>query len=235
MPLAERPLGERSGASCGTEPWLGCGVEAIVLGIRGVFVPEDAFRWAGIEAAGRSLTAVGIDPARFGAAARLRLRRAGPRSIISRTINDLCQRVPADAAHAAEREAALAVPRLGTGQRQQLTLRYLASAARIAVLEHGSTQVLETLAERLGLVGIAERRLWTDQLGRIGRPPSAFAFRWLARRLDLAPDQLCYVAGGTDMACAASRAGWRCIRPEASQVGDLEWLATRLENGAIAD
>jgi hypothetical protein len=206
-------------------------VRALVLGIRGVLVPERSFQLAAIEAAARSLSGAGVDPRRFGAAARQRLNENGPKAIISRTLNDLKLRPGVERVRRACLEAAAAVPPLHPDADLRGALSFLASAVRLAFLDRGPAPALEALIARLELADVAERRLWTEQLGHDAAAPRGLAFRWLARRLELRPRQMLYVTADDAMQRAAESAGCKSLRTPAAAAGSLEWLIERLEWG----
>lgn len=204
-------------------------MQALFLGIRGVLVPEHRFHLASIQAAARCLSGAGVDPADFHAAARRRLKASGPLAIVSRTLNDLKVRPAPQWVRRGCREAAIAVPSVRRDDGLRASLRFLASAVRLAFVERGPAAVLEALLARLGLTDVAERRLWLEQLGHDAAPPRGLAFRWLARRLELRPRDVLYVAGADAMHRAARRAGCRSLRCPAAEAGNVEWLIERLE------
>ncbi len=208
-------------------------VETLVLGVRGVLVAEIDFQRAAIAAAARSLEPAGVDPRRFERAAHARLLTQGPTALVSRTLRDL----DAHPGSARERRAVCAarraVPELPASP-QRAALRALCAGVRLACLDVGPPETLDTVVERFGLTARAERCVWTDGLGRDVRPPRPGAFRWLAARLDTRPNAIVYVAGSATTAQAAERAGWRCVRVGSDEGGDIERLLEILESTLFA-
>ncbi len=117
---------------------------------------------------------------------------------------------------------------------QRAALRALCAGVRLACLDVGPPETLDTVVERFGLTARAERCVWTDGLGRDVRPPRPGAFRWLAARLDTRPNDIVYVAGSATTAQAAERAGWRCVRVGSDEGGDIERLLEILESTLFA-
>jgi len=92
-------------------------------------------------------------------------------------------------------------------------LRSLQGRCHLGLLDAGPGARLDTWVARLGLGDVAERQLWTEDLGAAAAPPRRLAFRWWAARCDARPQACLYVAGRADLAAAARHAGWRVIEP----------------------
>ncbi|MFQ5600965.1 MAG: hypothetical protein ACE5G2_10495 [Candidatus Krumholzibacteriia bacterium] len=211
-------------------------LEAVVLGVAGVLVPRQRFWEAGIEAAARCLEASEIRRATFRPAALRRLRRCGPRSLISRSLRDLNLEIPAARVREAILAARAARPRVSPDAHQRSALRHLASGFRLACLDAGEPSSLDETLRALGLDDLPEYCLWVARLGGQAQAPSRLGFRWLEERLELRPAACLYVTGSADLTRGAARAGWR-VWPETcsganEDVIDVDALVERV-NAAV--
>jgi FMN phosphatase YigB (HAD superfamily) len=212
-------------------------IEAVILSVRGVLVPEAKLREAAIEAAANALATQGVPARPFRRVAAERLARFGPRALVSRTLRDLGLRVDARAARRAVIAARSACPRLHPDPSIRALLGQFAATYRLALLDEGPVPALESCLLDLGIGNLVERRVWTEQLGRDAAPPSAFAFRWLLQRCDLRPRECLCVAGSPRLRQAARAAGcrsWPPVDPGSESAGgaaDLECLLETLDAG----
>jgi FMN phosphatase YigB (HAD superfamily) len=186
-------------------------LEAVTLGIAGVLRPRGDV-WADrLAAVAEELSRRGFPGDRFRVHALERLHRSGERAVVTRTLSDLQIRLSSEEVRRLVRLSRHPVRCPAASSRQRAALGRLASRYRIAFLEAGPLETLDLYLRGLGLRDFPERCLGTAQLGRQAEPPSALAFRWLAERLELRPDECLYVAGSGSMQAAATRAGWQVL------------------------
>lgn len=115
------------------------------------------------------------------------------------------------------------------------TLREIVSHMPLVLLERGPFDALEEWAKATGVADIATFRLWSNRLGRQANPPSRLPFRFIHRRIDVAPRQCLYAGCDEATLFAAERAGcctWdiRLAAPKnvPDDVVDLvDWLRTQ--------
>lgn len=205
----------------------------IVLGVAGVLQPVESLWLAEIRAACEALAERGVAVDRFRAAALDRVRQGRAPALVQTaraaglalSREDGCRLVL---------EARRAIP-AAPDELPREALRALRAGHRLAVLDQGAGSRMDTWLARLGVADLAERCVWTDDLGEQARPPRPLAFRWLASRLGAAPDDCLYVAGRADLRRAALAAGWRTwdsAASDPSRAADLWTLVADLEAAA---
>jgi len=92
-------------------------------------------------------------------------------------------------------------------RRLRTTLRGIASHTSLVLLERGPFDALEEWSQATGVADIATFRLWSDRLGRQANPPSRLPFRFIHRRIDVAPGQTLYAGCDQATLFAAKRSG----------------------------
>ena len=218
-------------------------LEAVGLGVRGVLVPQLTFWMAGIQAASSVLESHGIQAEQFELAAGRRVRRDGPRGLISRCLRDLKAAPPTWAQRQAVLAARGAVPAVGDLGWLRTLLAAVATDHQLGFVDNGVPEVMDAVLDRLGLGALPARRVWTRSLGLDVALPRPFAFRWLAERWGLRPQACLYVAGTRAGWEAARQARWR-VEPSRSldppdacgwEAADLEALLERLAASALVE
>lgn len=180
-------------------------IQAVVLGLAGVFDSAEAVHRAEVEALVAWIAARGGSPQAAETAARTggtawmgaALRAAG---------------LPAHSRLACEAvlHAGSAVPAADAAA-ARAWLEPIRGALPIALLESGPQFRLDAWCGKLGLAATCTTRLWTRDLGHDAEPPRPLAFRWLAKRLDVPAHACLYIAGRPALAAAARAAGWRHV------------------------
>jgi hypothetical protein len=189
-------------------------LEAVFLGVRGVLLPRPAFETAFIEAAATAFVAHGVPRDAFRAAARRRLAQTGPRALLSLSLQDLRIQLAPELVRATWLKARRAVPAVEEPSSFCAALRDLARRFEVGFVDAGPPEVLDGVLQGLRLDALPCRRLWTEWLGRLARPPRGLAFRWLTRRLGVRPSLCLYIAGTPTAWSAATEAGWSVWAPE---------------------
>jgi len=194
-------------------------VQAVVLGLAGVFDTIAALRAAEVAAFAEWVVARGgrraavLDAIAMGGpgwrSAALRAAGLRPQSPLA------CEATlhAGSALPHSDRDAALA------------WIEPVRGSLPIALLESGPLARLDAWSEALGLGGVAGTHLWTASLGRDAAPPRPLAFRWLAKRLDLPAHACLYVAGRPELAHAAQAAGWQHVLLRQPLDPGFDWRA----------
>ncbi len=198
-------------------------LDAVILGVQGVLVPNRSFQQAAIAAAAQRLAAEGVPPALFLAAAERRLAATGPRALVSRTLRDLDCTLPPQRVRAAVLAARHAIPAFVLDPEARQALLALAARCQLGFLDSGSPAVMDALLDRCNLGRLVTTRLWAESLGWCARPGRCLAFRWLARRLALPPSACVHVAQPGPQREAARRAGWQVWPHDPTPTGTLDF------------
>jgi FMN phosphatase YigB (HAD superfamily) len=180
-------------------------VQAVVLGLAGVFDTIAALRAAEVAAFAEWIVARGghraavLDAIASGGprwrSAALRAAGLSPQSRLA------CE---------ATLQAGSALPH--TDRAAALAwIEPIRGSLPIALLDSGPLARLDAWSEAIGLGGAAGTHLWTASLGQDAAPPRPLAFRWLAKRLDVPAHACLYVAGRPECAQAAQAAGWQRV------------------------
>jgi FMN phosphatase YigB (HAD superfamily) len=194
-------------------------LQAVVLGFSGVLASWDAVRRGEIAAATAGLSPCDTARAAFAAAAG---RRHGEPAWIARALVDAG--IPVEAALGRQLVlAARSAPPLPEPHLHRDALRSLARRYVVGLLDGGVRERMEAWLEASGMADLFRHRLCIEDLGACARPPRPTAFRFLARRLDLAPQECLYAAGTAALAEAAATAGWHVVRFEAPPAATFDW------------
>jgi FMN phosphatase YigB (HAD superfamily) len=118
-------------------------------------------------------------------------------------------------------------------------LRDLSEGLKLVLLDDGPMDDLEAWAQESGVAALADFRLWTERLGGQARSPSRLPFRFVTRRLDVAPDSSLYIGWDSGTLEAARRSGCRTwdVREPADAsipdyvVGTIQWIYGQVTPG----
>lgn len=180
-------------------------IQAVVLGLAGVFDSAEAVHRAEVEALKAWIAAHGGSPL----AAETAARTGGP-AWVGAALRAAGLQPQGRLACEAVLHARSAVPAADAAA-ARAWLEPIRGALPIALLESGPRPRLEGWCRKLDLEAAGVTRLWTRDLGHDAEPPRPLAFRWLAKRLDVPAHACLYIAGRPALAAAARAAGWRHV------------------------
>jgi FMN phosphatase YigB (HAD superfamily) len=205
-------------------------LEVVALGVTGVLKPREDLWTAEITSARAWLTERGFSIPGFETAA-LAAYRGGEQAPLWRALRQSGLHLAIEARRALQCSVQRAVPPPAASLRS--TVRSLVGDLRLVFLDAGDGRRMDAWIANLGLARLAERHVWTDDLGGEARPPSPLAFRWLQDRLGVSASRCLYVAGCPLLRRAALAAGWQVCPgadPSPRSCLDLESLSLGLES-----